>query len=155
MKIELNPNYAYDLSELNDDELKEIGVFFLKNKHQSQSGCPDKVIEWIKLHGPTKTFVKSFDSLRNYMWAFDNDHEKQVINAKTLFENKTESESEKPIQYQIGIDTFQRAEANMIKEEILACARFNIDKYNWRKKGQTKEDFEKIIAYANWALKNM
>lgn len=61
----------------------------------------------------------------------------------------------KPIQYQIGIDTFQRAEANMTKEEILACVRFNIDKYNWRKKGQDKEDFKKIIDYANWGLKQM
>lgn len=40
--------------------------------------------------------------------------------------------SEKPEQYQIGIDTFERSEANMTKEEILACCRFNIDKYNWR-----------------------
>ena len=61
----------------------------------------------------------------------------------------------KPIQYQIGIDTFQRAEANMTKEEILACVRFNIDKYNWRKKGQDKEDFKKIIDYANWGLKQL
>ena len=62
---------------------------------------------------------------------------------------------DKPIQYQIGIDTFQRAEANMTKEEILACVRFNIDKYNWRKKGQDKEDFKKIIDYANWGLKQL
>ena len=61
----------------------------------------------------------------------------------------------KPIQYQIGIDTFQRAEANMTKEEILSCVKFSIDKYNWRKKGQDKEDFEKIIHYAQWALKQM
>ena len=61
----------------------------------------------------------------------------------------------KPKQYQIGIDTFDRAEANMTNEELLACVRFNIDKYNWRKKGQDKEDFEKIIAYAQWALKQL
>ena len=62
---------------------------------------------------------------------------------------------DKPKQYQIGIDTFQRAEANMTKEEVLACVRFNIDKYNWRKKGQDKEDFKKIIDYANWGLKQL
>lgn len=61
----------------------------------------------------------------------------------------------KPKQYQIGIDTFDRAEANMTNEERLACVRFNIDKYNWRKKDQDKEDFEKIIAYAKWALKQL
>jgi hypothetical protein len=61
----------------------------------------------------------------------------------------------KPEQYQIGIDTFQRAEANLNKEEILAICKFNIDKYNWRKKDQDKEDFKKIIDYANWAIKNL
>ncbi len=61
----------------------------------------------------------------------------------------------KPEQYQIGIDTFERAEANLSKEEILAICKFNIDKYNWRKKDQDKEDFKKIIDYANWAIKNL
>lgn len=61
----------------------------------------------------------------------------------------------KPKQYQIGIDTFERCAANMTKDEIFACVRFNIDKYNWRKKGQDREDFEKIMDYAAWALKQM
>jgi len=61
----------------------------------------------------------------------------------------------KPEQYQIGIDTFQRAESNLSKEEILAICKFNIDKYCWRKKDQDKEDFKKIIDYANWAIKNL
>lgn len=61
----------------------------------------------------------------------------------------------KPSQYNIGIDTFDRCEANMTKEEILACVRFNLDKYTWRKKGQDKEDFEKIISYAKWGLKQL
>ena len=65
------------------------------------------------------------------------------------------SPDNKPKQYQIGIDTFQRCEVNMTKDEIFACVRFNIDKYNWRKKGQDKEDFEKIMDYAAWALKQM
>ena len=63
--------------------------------------------------------------------------------------------SEKPSQYQIGIDTFERSEANMTKEEILACCRFNIDKYNWRKKDQDLSDFKKIIDYANFAIKQI
>jgi hypothetical protein len=61
----------------------------------------------------------------------------------------------RPKQYEIGIDTFERAEANLNKEEILAICKFNIDKYNWRKKDQDKEDFKKIIDYANWAIKNL
>lgn len=63
--------------------------------------------------------------------------------------------SNKPSQYQIGIDTFERSEANMTKEEILACCRFNIDKYNWRKKDQDLSDFKKIIDYANFAIKQI
>ena len=58
----------------------------------------------------------------------------------------------KPIQYQIGIDTFQRAKSNLTKDELIACIKFNIDKYNWRKKGQDIEDFKKIIDYANFAI---
>lgn len=61
----------------------------------------------------------------------------------------------KQIQYKIGIDTFERAEANLTKEEILAICKFNIDKYCWRKKGQDKEDFKKIIDYANFAIKQL
>ena len=61
----------------------------------------------------------------------------------------------KPVQYDIGIDTFERAEANMTKEELLACVRFNIDKYTWRKKGQDEDDFKKIIDYCNYALKQL
>jgi hypothetical protein len=61
----------------------------------------------------------------------------------------------KPKQYQIGIDSFERAEANLSKEEIIAICKFNIDKYCWRQKDQDKEDFQKIIKYAEWALKNL
>ena len=61
----------------------------------------------------------------------------------------------KPKQYQIGIDTFERAESNLTKEEIIAICKFNIDKYCWRKKDQDKEDFKKIIDYVNWAIKNL
>ena len=68
---------------------------------------------------------------------------------------KTEIQEDKPEQYQIGIDTFTRAEANMNFEELMACCRFNIDKYNWRVKGQDLEDFKKIIAYAKFAIKQL
>ena len=61
----------------------------------------------------------------------------------------------KPKQYKIGIDTFVRSESNLTKQEILAICKFNIDKYCWRKKDQDKDDFKKIIYYANWAIKNL
>ena len=69
-----------------------------------------------------------------------------------LISEMEEYEHQKPIQYQIGIDTFQRAKANLTKDELIACIKFNIDKYNWRKKGQDIEDFKKIIDYANFAI---
>jgi hypothetical protein len=80
---------------------------------------------------------------------------KENNNPLNYFETITKPYFKKPKQYQIGIDTFERAEANLSKEEILAICKFNIDKYNWRKKDQDKEDFQKIIDYANWALKNL
>ena len=61
----------------------------------------------------------------------------------------------KPAQYQIGIDTFARMEANCSKEEILAFCKGNIDKYTWRTKGCDLEDFKKIIDYANFAIKQL
>lgn len=61
----------------------------------------------------------------------------------------------KPTQYNITIDTFKRAEANMTLAERMACVKFNVDKYNWRNKGQDKEDLEKIIAYAKWGLEQL
>jgi len=61
----------------------------------------------------------------------------------------------KPFQYNLGIDTFQRAEANLNKEEIIAICKFNIDKYCWRLKNQDLQDFKKIIDYANFAIKQL
>ena len=46
-------------------------------------------------------------------------------------------------------------EANCTLSEILAFCRGNIDKYNWRKKDQDLEDFEKIINYCKFAIKNL
>lgn len=69
----------------------------------------------------------------------------------------TEREDMRPKQYQIGIDTFERMKANATLEEAMGFIRWNIDKYNTRKKGQTLSDYKKIIDYANeaiWWLEN-
>lgn len=50
-------------------------------------------------------------------------------------------------------DTFARMEANCTIEECLAFAKGSIDSYNWNTKEQNKEDFEKIISYANWVVR--
>ena len=70
-------------------------------------------------------------------------------------EYKLKPTDNKPKQYQIGIDTFERAEANMTKDEILAFCKCSIDKYVWRKKGQDLQDYEKIISYAEFAIKQL
>ena len=61
-------------------------------------------------------------------------------------------QAEKPIQYQIGIDTFQRSKANQTAETRVEIAKFMIDKYNWRNKGQDVEDFQKIKDYCDFAI---
>lgn len=58
----------------------------------------------------------------------------------------------KPPQYQIGIDTFERSKANQSPEMRVEIAKFMIDKYNWRNKGQDMEDFEKIKDYCDFAI---
>lgn len=58
----------------------------------------------------------------------------------------------KPEQYQINIDTFERSKANQTAEDRLAIAKFMIDKYCWREKGQDKEDFLKIKDYCDFAI---
>lgn len=63
--------------------------------------------------------------------------------------------SVKPQHYSKGIDTFKRMEENCTLEERLAFAKGNIDKYTWRTKGQDKEDFVKIVKYAEWAIKQL
>lgn len=69
---------------------------------------------------------------------------------------KAENDLNKPSHYaKQGIDTFKRMEANCTVEERLSFAKGNIDKYNWREKGQDVEDFEKIIVYAKWAIQQL
>lgn len=99
--------------------------------------------------------------LEKLYWLFDCDYNNtnkkytETITNPYVKYNYDENGVTKPEQYQIGIDTFERAEANLSKEEILAICKFNIDKYCWRQKDQDKEDFQKIIKYAEWALKNL
>ena len=71
---------------------------------------------------------------------------------KTIKDTLKEIQADKPIQYQIGIDTFQRSKANQTAEMRVEIAKFTIDKYVWRKKGQDIEDFKKIKDYCDFAI---
>lgn len=67
----------------------------------------------------------------------------------------TKYKNDKPKQYKKGIDTMCRAESNMTLNERLGAVKWNIDKYNWRDKGQDREDFIKIKAYCDYAIKQL
>jgi hypothetical protein len=58
----------------------------------------------------------------------------------------------KPIQYDNGIDTFERMRANATFEEAMGFIRWNIDKYNTRKKNQELQDYNKIKDYCDEAI---
>lgn len=62
------------------------------------------------------------------------------------------AKSSKPEQYRVGIDTFERMRANATFEEAMGFIRWNIDKYNTRKKGQYISDYKKIKDYCDEAI---
>ena len=82
--------------------------------------------------------------------------EKQGRESRVISEDEVEQARRqtgyKPPQYQIGIDTFERSKANQMAETRVEIAKFMIDKYVWRKKGQDKEDFQKIKDYCDFAI---
>jgi len=120
----------------------------------------EKALEY-QAHSSNK-FDKNTDNLLHaFNWAsttegkaYWNDWDDATQPTGSVF-SKVEETNIKPQQYQIGIDTFERMEKNCSLEERLSFVRGNIDKYIWRKKGQDKQDFEKIINYAKWALKQL
>lgn len=144
-------DYQVDCSELSSEQIGELcDIFKLTGR---------KLIITIDALDISNKY-KYFRTYYNDFGIFEINLNKIIITYEKfieLFGGKPieQAVEQKPSQYQIGIDTFTRAEANMTKEEILACVRFNIDKYTWRKKGQDKEDFEKIKAYVDWGLKNL
>jgi hypothetical protein len=119
-------------------------------RYNPHSDYLTSAFNWLKTNEGFE-FWEEWDNKKN-----NNAHEYFETLTNPYVKNNYDSNGvTKPEQYQIGIDTFERAEANLSKEEILAICKFNIDKYNWRQKNQDKEDFKKIIDYANWAIKNL
>ena len=107
------------------EEQKEYLLWMMPNINYVYGSKYDEIIKEIEDAYPKKGILKDYD------------------------------QNSKPAQYQIGIDTFDRMEANCSKEEILAFCKGNIDKYTWRTKGCDLEDFKKIIDYANFAIKQL
>ena len=103
-----------------------------------------------------KTYLKKTDNLvLAFSWTNTEEGSRYWCNWDSKKFEYDSTGVTKPKQYQIGIDTFAISEANLTKDEIIAVCKFNIDKYCWRIKNQDKEDFKKIIDYANWALKQL
>lgn len=125
--------------EFSDDDYPTIGWGSEMRRYVGVTGI---ISAWIKFMDAFEVVFD--DGYVNY------DYPAYLV-AKQLDE-KSEAVT-KPPHYAKGIDTFARMEANCTKEECLAFAKGNIDKYNWRTKGQDLEDFDKIIAYAEWAKK--
>ena len=64
--------------------------------------------------------------------------------------------SDKPKHYkEQGVDTFTRLEHNASYKEIKGFIKGNIDKYNWREKEQNREDYQKIIQYALYGIRQL
>lgn len=122
--------------EFSDDDYPTIGWTLDMERYVGVFGV---IVEW---HKYMDSFKVVFDGYVDYYYPAE-------LVARQL-DKKVDT---KPAHYAKGIDTFARMEANCTKEECLAFAKGNIDKYNWRTKGQDLEDFDKIIAYAEWAKK--
>lgn len=171
-------NVQVDCRNETEERIKEMACVFESNGIPTDFNDLDKTSDCYYLHkGDNLCFVRNKDkdkdkpytiTYEKFMELFGNKEKSQefknlveVLNEDLTEEAYKETEyevkyiAEKPKQYQIGIDTFERCEANMTKEEILACVKFGIDKYVWRNKGQDLEDLEKIIDYANWGIKQL
>lgn len=170
---ELNKNEIYSLEGLSDEQLKVLAErtglyldilkkgkcilsykgewFMIKDIRMQTAKAIDLFEEEKENNANTWKTFRSKEEFGNFIKELLAPAEERI---KAVGEVDEYLKS-KPSQYKLGIDTFKRCESNMSKEEILACCKFNIDKYNWRKKGQDKEDFEKIINYAKWALEQL
>lgn len=147
-------NVQVDCRELSKEQIKEMFDIYINNKyiilHNNYNFAS-------KLCFESEYFFIKQDSRDVFVGV--EDEEKHTITYDKFIELFSKEEKplneEKPQHYSKGIDTFKRMEENCTLEERLAFAKGNIDKYTWRTKGQDKEDFEKIISYAKWAIKQL
>ena len=134
------------------DDYPNVGWATEMERYLGVSGV---ISEWNKYND---SFEVVFDGYVNYCFpaelvAKQLDEKSEAEKGMRSMSLSADDLKRKPSHYAKGIDTFARMEANCTKEECLAFAKGNIDKYNWRTKGQDLEDFDKIIAYAEWAKK--
>lgn len=135
-------------------DLKKLALDnqYKQNDYCDKNKCISAAFEWEETPEGWKFWNSVYDG---NIHKIENENPETWDIFKTFYDEVNQTnEKEKPTQYKIGIDTFERAKANLTKEELLACCRFNIDKYTWRKKDQDKSDFEKIIAYAKFAIES-
>ena len=161
-------NVQIDCSELTEEQIKEMADVF--KKYGYEIGTLDLFEKYcfIRKNSSKYCIVAKKDENKNtityekFMELFSKEENfkqlVEVLNEELTEEAYKETEyevkyiAEKPKHYAKGIDTFARMEANCTTEECLAFAKGNIDKYNFRTKGQDLEDYKKIVSYANWAI---
>lgn len=149
-------NVQVDCRELTEEQIDNLVNVYESNNIPKYKGSYDR--EYVK--GRCNFIMKNYSGCH---WFSDKEikfttitYDKFMELFAPQYEVKMIVEApkeDKPIQYQIGIDAIGIAEKNMTIDECLAIARFNITKYSYRKKNQDLEDFKKVIAYANWAIK--
>lgn len=145
-------NVQVDCTELTKEQVKEMASVFENNGYESYHDLETtlqvkKPYTFIKEHSGcyivgVKSIKKTTITYEKFMELFTG----QVTDVGEMV-------VEKPQHFSKGIDTFAKMEANCTIEECLAFAKGNIDSYNWSTKEQSKENFEKIISYASWAVK--
>ena len=157
-------NIQVDCSELSKMQIEYMAKVFVENGfnllENEKNNALVTSLSWknlrLNVFGEVCTLYPVLDKTTithdKFMELFGGAKEQEVI-LEILSTTDTPDVSYKPKHYSKGIDTFARMEANCTKEECLAFAKGNIDKYNWRNKGQDVEDLKKIKQYADWALK--
>lgn len=136
-------NIQVDCRELSEEQIKEMASVFEKTGYKMCN--PDNDLSVTK-----RSYFLSCED--GYFIVFNNQNKNTITYEKFMelfgpqYEVKMIVEAPKPQHYSKGIDTFARMEANCTKEECLAFAKGNIDKYNFRTKGQDLEDYKKIVS---------
>lgn len=159
---ELNRGLAYNFRELNQEQFEMFLKAILKDNKEKEWNydifnfeIPDNDYDYFYFYENYRSWIMGISSknkhvkLTSALELFKYDKPKQCTPEKIL------KEIVKPDQYRIGIDTIERSKANLTPENILAICQFQIDKYTWREKDQDIEDFQKVIYYANWAIKTL
>lgn len=144
-------NIQVDCRNLSEEQIKEMCVVFEANGYKiwdDEEALNVSDVNYLLEFTGSEVFV-SIGTASKTTITYDKFMELFTGQVADVGEMKVE----KPKYHPKYTDTFTRMEANCTIEECLAFAKGSIDRHNWNTKEQNKEDFEKIISYASWAVK--